>query len=365
MKKNLLNLLEPASLVDAFLSAPPEGFTPAAIEADSNKVPGFLTRLDLATTAGKGAKEVLQRLGFLVPKPKTLFIGTTVSEYALFPDGVSPLTLKKTAIAKLRQLKASFLIIKDIPCASPLLTEKENRYAKELVVECEKSGFIIMRGLSLAYVPINFASTEEFLRRFSQSRRKDFKRKLRSFSDITVEAVPTGAPFFDDAAVEFLYGLFLNVYNQSEVHFDRLTVEFFKTVFADKKSGGMVFLYRHAGRIIGFNLCFVSGGRMVDKYVGFVYPDAREHNLYFLSWFYNLDYCVKNGLKAFIAGWTDPKVKAYLGAEFTRTLHAVYIKNPLLRVVLKRFKGVFESDEKTPDRQPQASACVLCAESVE
>ena len=336
--------------MDAFLDALPEGFTPVALEADSQRVPAFAAKLDLTTTAEKDVKELLKRLGRLLPKLKTLFIGTTVSEYALFPDKASPAALKKAAITKLRNLKAALLIFKDIPDASPLLGDRENAFSKELVSTLEKSGFIIMQGQALAYVPINFASSEEFIQRFSKSRRKDFKRKLRSFFDITVEAVRTGGPFFNDAAVEFLYGLFVNVYNQSEVHFDKLTLEFFKRIFTGKNNNGVVFLYRHNDRIIGFNLCFVSGGNLVDKYVGFAYPDARDHNLYFLSWFYNLDYCASNGLKNFVAGWTDPEIKAYLGAEFTYTRHAVYVKNPLLRMVLRRLRKFFEPDKKTLEK---------------
>jgi hypothetical protein len=45
-----------------------------------------------------------------------------------------------------------------------------------------------------------------------------------------------------------------------------------------------------------------------------------------------------------VAGWTDPEVKAQLGASFTFTQHAVYIRNPLLRALGRRFSRHFESD---------------------
>lgn len=345
--KEYLNMLEPGRLVDAFLTKPPDGFKPVPINDGEHSVPAFLTRLDLAVSAEKNVKKWLRRLSFAVPKPKTLFIGTTVSEYALFPPGVEPERLIKTAVAKLKKLGASFLIIKDMPSNSPLLTERENAYSRELMEGLEKSGFFILHGQALAYVPIDFASTEEFLNRFSKSRRKDFKRKLRSFSDITVEEHKTGSRFFSDEAVDALYPLFENVYDQSEVHFDKLTRGFFKTVFQDPLGNGVCFLYRRGEKTLGFNLCFQERGNLVDKYVGFLYPEAKEFNLYFLSWFYNLEYCVRHGLKTFIAGWTDPEIKAYLGATFTDTFHGVYVKNPVLRAVLKRFKGAFESGKDT------------------
>ena len=63
-----------------------------------------------------------------------------------------------------------------------------------------------------------------------------------------------------------------------------------------------------------------------------------------MSWFVNLDYAVQQGLKFYIAGWTDPEVKAQLGAKFTFTRHLVWIQQPALRYVLGKFKHLFEAD---------------------
>ena len=56
--------------------------------------------------------------------------------------------------------------------------------------------------------------------------------------------------------------------------------------------------------------------------------------------------CFGKGLKTYVAGWTDPEIKSYLGARFTFTKHAVYIRNPVLRFVLSRLKRLFESDSQ-------------------
>ncbi len=98
--------------------------------------------------------------------------------------------------------------------------------------------------------------------------------------------------------------------------------------------------------MIGFNLCFHFRDCLIDKYIGFLYPDAQEFNLYFLSWIRNLAYCLQHGLHTLVAGWTDPEIKSYLGADFTYTYHAVYVKNALLRQLLKRARSLFESDKQ-------------------
>jgi len=103
---------------------------------------------------------------------------------------------------------------------------------------------------------------------------------------------------------------------------------------------------------VGWNLCFVHGGKLIDKYIGFAYPQARQHNLYFVSWMVNLEYAVAHGLQFYVAGWTDPEVKAQLGARFTFTRHAVYIRNPLLRALGRRCAHWFESDSARLGQRP-------------
>jgi predicted N-acyltransferase len=141
-----------------------------------------------------------------------------------------------------------------------------------------------------------------------------------------------------------LYSLYVNVYEQRETHFVLLTADFFAALLGDSAAGGVLFLYRRAGNLIGFNLCFVQGDMLVDKYIGFRYPQARDSHLYFISWFQNLEYALAHGLRFYVAGWTDPQVKRALGARFTWTRHAVYARNPLLRALLRRTRHRFESD---------------------
>lgn len=348
-----LNCLEPEGLINAFLTSPPEGFVPVLINERDKVVPGFLAELDLFTTADKRIKNFYQKYKKFLPpfmrgflKPSVVFVGTTVSEYALFPDGIDVEGFRKSAVSKLDDHNLRFLIVKDIPMESPLLSDRENKVSSAMISALRDSGFFILSGQALGYVPVSFHSTDEYLQRLSRSRRKDIKRKLRSFAAITVEQLRTGDGFFTDSSVELLYGLYVNVYEKSDIHFDMLTLPFFRKVFRDEDGGGIVFLYRSGGKIIGFNLCFIVRDYLMDKYVGFLYPEARELNLYFVSWLHNLDFCIRNKLKAMVAGWTDPAIKSYLGAEFTYTYHAVFVRNPLLRLILRGFKSFFESDRR-------------------
>jgi hypothetical protein len=339
-------LLEPASLVRHFLMHPPEGFE-AFLSPEG--VPAFATRFDLLTTADDPVRRRVMALPFYrqwrgLLSPRTCFVGTTVSEYALFPRDV-PAARWVPALKERYAKSYPFLIVKDVPQVSPLLDAASNARAREVEDACEGAGFVLLEGQALAYVPIDFASVEDFISRLSSGRRKDIRRKLRGREELVIEVLPLGSDCFRKAAVlDEYYALYLNVFRQSEVHFDLLSADFFRDLLQDTAAGGVSFEYRHRGQLIGYNLCFIAGNMLIDKYVGFRYPEARELNLYFVSWFHNLHYALDRGLTHYVAGWTDPEIKAYLGASFTLTRHAVYIRNGLLRALLRRLTSWFERD---------------------
>lgn len=342
------NTLEPASLVDCFEAYPPEGFYFLRGAA----APAFAAPFNLLTTADEKLLGKLSRLpGYQWWSSKlnikTAFVGTTVSEYALLPLQTTPAELANQVRQQLGN-RYTLCIIKDIPWNSPLLSQEDNEYANKLVEACNKDHYLVIDGQALSFVPIDFPDIEAYLQRLKKSSRRYIKRRLRNQDDIQVIEQYTGPDFNDETRIDQYYSLYKAVYEQSEIHFDILTREFFSAVLKDETSKGIVFEYRHqeTGMLLGWNLCYVENNKLVDKYIGLSYPAARDVSLYFVSWIYNLEYCLKNGYSHYIAGWTDPEVKAMLGASFTGTRHAVYIRNPLLRKLLGLFKNRISPDSQ-------------------
>lgn len=352
------NRQEPPALVQHALAHPPEGFR----WLDGLPVPVFAAPFDLLTTADAPLKARLQSWPWFGRwsrwlRVHTAFVGTTVTEYAPLPLSGDALALA-AAVKQGPGRSHALVIVKDLPQDSPLLSDADNAFAQQLTDACAAYGFVQVAGQALAYVPIDFATVDEYLARLSASRRSNLRRKLRSRAALRIERVPTGDAFADEARVDAYYALYEGVHAQSEIHFDRLTRDFFAAVLRDGASDGIAFEYRDGttSALLGWNLCYEYGGRLVDKYIGLAYPAAREANLYFVSWMVNLEYALERGLTHYIAGWTDPEVKRSLGARFTWTRHAVYVRNPLLRALARRFAGHFESDSHWRDHSAGTSA---------
>jgi predicted N-acyltransferase len=340
------NLLEPPSYIRHFQEHPPEGFVRVELEED---LPAFSTSFDLLTTLEPRVRRrldalPLSRLWRRLLRPETCFVGTTVSEYVLLPCDAAPERLLRELRSRIAS-HYSFIIIKDLPTEATLVGAAALKVSRELAEACREAGYVLVEGQALAYVPIDFSSVDDYLSRLSHSRRKNVRRKLRNRESLQVETIATGDPRFDDEELlAALYALYLNVYEQSEIHFDRLTAPFFRAVLQDPAAHGVVFLYRASSALLGFNLCLTGNDMLIDKYVGFAYPAARDHDLYTVTWIRNLEYALEHGFRYYVAGWTDPEIKRQLGARFTFTVHAVFVRNPALRSLLKRFKRFFEVD---------------------
>jgi predicted N-acyltransferase len=237
------------------------------------------------------------------------------------------------------------LIIKDLGLDSPLLDAAGNAASGAFLAALQQRGFVVLEGMPLAWLAIDFDSLDGYLARLSPSRRKDIRRKLKSREQLRIECVDTGSELFSDIEqVRRCYALYLQVHAQSLVHFDLLSEAFFAALLRDSAASGKMFLYYDGDELIGWNLCYVHGGKLIDKYVGFSYPRARERNLYVVSWMYNLQYALDHGLSHYVAGWTDSRIKRQLGASFSLTRHAVRARNPLLRLLLRRCAHWFEGE---------------------
>jgi len=328
-------------------------------------LPLFSCRFNLLTSLEPEQLKRLQKLPFYNSIKKlltlrTLFLGTTLSEFAPLPVPFPP-GQAAAAAAYLRAQAKNYplVIVKDMPQGhNALIAPPQAKAGQNFMAALEKCGFMAVEGQALAYVPVDYADIEAFLARFSKARRKDFRRKWRARQNIAIEVLQQGAAAFaDEEQIDLYYRLYQQVYAQSLVHFDLLSKDFFRALLQKADNSLRFITYRDkTGRFIGYNICFIVGDKLVDKYIGLDYPAATDNSLYFVSWFYNLAYAREQGLKYYVAGWTDPQVKAALGAKFIMTRHAVYIRNPLLRLILRCCRPLFEADAHISAAAPAAKA---------
>ena len=224
----LLGQLEPSSIIASILNNPPENFKARCI----NKTPIFFAEYDLCTTLDREVQrkiptnKIFLRCLHFFTNFKTYFVGTTASEYVLLSarDNESIISLVDALVEEFRNNSSELMIVKDIPLDSPFFGIEENKYFELLKLECLKHNFQIVSGQALAYVPVNYTSVDDYLLRVSHARRKNIRRKLRSKKELTIVEVKTGdRAVLSEPLLDEFFGLYEAVYEQSEIHFDKLT----------------------------------------------------------------------------------------------------------------------------------------------
>ncbi|WP_220171848.1 hypothetical protein, partial [Klebsiella pneumoniae] len=62
----------------------------------------------------------------------------------------------------------------------------------------------------------------------------------------------------------------------------------------------------------------------------------------------------------YIEGWMGPEIKASLGANFSFTRHAVYIRWAVLRTLIRRVYNSFEGDRSMLDARTRNDTADRC-----
>jgi hypothetical protein len=72
---------------------------------------------------------------------------------------------------------------------------------------------------------------------------------------------------------------------------------------------------------------------------------GRPYNLYFLSWFTNLRYCLEHGIGRYQSGQAYYENKVRLGSKLTANAMFFRHRNPFLQKILRLVSPLFSTDE--------------------
>ena len=224
----------------------------------------------------------------------------------------------------------------------PLIIFKDflKRDARALKV-LSKDGFFRTRSLPSVVTDIDFDSMDDYFKSLSPSRRKDLNRKLKkTYSNAHIEIKISDDV---DRIIDDVYRLYVNTYLAGKIKFEKLTKDFFIHVARNMKPHVKFFLYYVNGALGAFNLCFVHKDLFIDKFIGFNYDISYKHNLYFISWCFNVEWCIKKSIRRYQTGQTDYRAKISLGGRrvslYAYVKHRNFIYNPVLKLLDNLVRG--------------------------
>jgi hypothetical protein len=237
-----------------------------------------------------------------------------------------PQLLASAIVTHARKLKVSIVVLKEFPA----------RYRDQLrcFLQC---GFIRVPSLPMTKLNIDYLSFDEYMNKaLNSATRTKLRKKFRT----AAQAAPIEMSVVDDITpvVDDIYPLYLQVYERSKLHFEKLTKEFFCRLAREMPDKVRFFIWRQNTRIIAFTLCMIDGDAIYAEYIGLDYSVALDLHLYHYAVRDMITWSIANGYKWFRSSSLnyDPKLhlRHVLDPIDLYVRHVSGIINVILRWVL-------------------------------
>ncbi len=273
-------------------------------------------------------------------KMRTLMLGCVAGEAHLDRrDGnatADAALLAREIVRHAKALGARLIVLKEFPSG---YRRALNAFANH--------GFARIPSLPMVVLNLDYRDFDDYLLRGVTARmRSDLRRKFRasaSGSPITLEIVRDVSGVIDE-----IYPLYLQVYERSDRHFEKLTREYFIALGRRMPDKSRFFIWRSDGHIVAFSLTMVHGDHICNEYLGLDYDVALDRHLYFVAFRDVISWAIANGYKRCLSGGMHYDPKLNLG--FTLYPVDLYVRHvsDVMNGVLKHLLPLIEPTRSEP-----------------
>jgi predicted N-acyltransferase len=309
-------------------------------------VPGFITDYELDTTVSGPLRRVTDALSRTFPRllrQRMLALGSPVAEicHLGFEPGTS-LTDQQDLLDAILARAEAHAQEKHVQ----MVAAKDSNAAQDALWahSAKLQGMRRQPGLPTAFLDVHFDTLDEYLASLSKATRKDMRRKLKTAAELRVEWRTN----VDDIASEIMR-LYTSTFANAQFNFEELTPEYFRSVLRELEGRANCVTYWLRDRLVAFNLVLHDGKRLLDKFLGMDYAVAREHNLYFCTWFENVRYCIEHRIALYQSGQGLHAVKRRLGSRLGANWLWYRHRNRVLDAILATVERVARLDRHDPE----------------
>ncbi len=294
--------------------------------------PFFLLAQDLVQGSGNFVNRIVRPIRKVFSRfltLRTLMIGCAAGEGHL--DGAElehgrwiAATLHEALPRIAKTAKASMVVLKEFPSS----------YRKQLAAFAG-NGYTRVPSLPMTRLSIDYANFEEYMTKaLSKVTRKGLRRKFKATADadpITLEVLEDITPYVDE-----VHALYMNVYNRSKMHFEKLTKEYLCRLGQEMPDKTRFFLWRQNGKLVAFSLCMLQGDSIYDEYLGLDYSVALDLHLYFHTLRDVISWAMEHRMKWYCSSALNYDPKLHLKSDLAPLDLYVAHTSKIANFVLKR-----------------------------
>jgi hypothetical protein len=318
-----------------------------AIEDEHREVitiqPFFLLDQDLVAGVSLKMRVLIDSIRHVWPrflKMRTLMVGCVADEGHLDGDelslGSNAELLAAAVVTYAHDLKARLIVLKEFPA----------KYRVPL--QCFLShGFSRVPSLPMTRLNIDYSSFDDYMNRaLNSATRRKLRKKFRASANapaIEMSVVSDASSLIDD-----IYPLYLQVYERSNFHFEKLTKEYFCRIGRLMPDKVRFFVLRQEGRPIVFTLCMIEGDALYTEYIGLDYSVAFDLHLYHYAVRDMTSWAIANGYKWLRSSGLNYDPKLHLRHLLDPIDLYVRHTSPVTNIVLKRILPLIEPTRYDP-----------------
>jgi hypothetical protein len=271
--------------------------------------PCFVLDLDLTAGVRGGITSLIDLVRRLWPcfmRARTLMLGCVAGEGHLgAADDVSRNAVARllavSIIQEARFQNAKLIVFKDMPVV----------YRESL--DCLRhNGYCRVPSLPAVRLNINYPSFDDYMcRALSGNARAHLRRNLRASERapaIELNIVDDIRPLINEA-----YPLYLEVYEKSNLRFEKLTKEYFCSLGRRMPDKVRFFLWSRGGHLVAFSTCMLEGDTFCAEHLGLDYTVALDLHLYFRVFRDEVSWAMAKGYRWYRSGPVQYHPKLHLG----------------------------------------------------
>jgi predicted N-acyltransferase len=238
--------------------------------------------------------------------------------------------LASSIMGHARALEAQLVVLKEFPA----------RYRSALDCFLD-NGFTRIPSLPMTRLCIDYVNFEDYAKRALNSATR---RKLRKKFQAAEMAPPIQMSIVDDVTsmITEVYPLYLQVYQRSKLHFEKLTEHYFCELGRRMPDKVRFFLWQQNGKIVAFATCMINNEDVYAEYIGLDYEVAIDLHLYHYIFRDMVSWAIANGYKWFRSG----------GLNYDPKLHLRHLLDPIdlyvrhrsgpVNAIMRRFLPLLE-----------------------
>lgn len=299
--------------------------------------PFFIACQDMLQGVGPLRLVELIRLAF--PRFLTfrmLMVGCSAGEAYLYASNTMPAYLTAAILADAitplaRRLRTPMILLKEFPVSE-----------RPATAPFTKAGFVRIPSMPMTRLNIGYDSFESYVATaLNCATRRKLRKKLRASASagIEVSVVTDVALHLDE-----IYPLYLQVYERSKLHFEKLPRNYFSRVGQDMGDIVRFFIWRHRGKAVAFSMCMMQDDSLYAEYVGFDYAVALDLHLYHYIVRDMIAWAIAHRFKWFRSSSLNYDPKLHMRHDLDPldlyVRHTSALFNPLLKWLLPRLSPV-------------------------